>query len=195
MSPARPRAGLSLSGPVLPDLLAPGLAVVFCGTAAGAVSAQRGAYYAGPGNFFWRVLHEARLTPYRFAPAQFPDLLGLGIGLTDLNKRQFGQDADLDPAHWDVPGLVARLEACRPTRLAFTSKTAASVALGRPTGQLRAGPQNATLAGAEIWVLPSPSGQARRFWDKAPWLALGAAVRGEASLTSRDALQGDAAGG
>jgi TDG/mug DNA glycosylase family protein len=180
---------------VLPDLLTSGLAVVFCGTAAGAVSAQKGAYYAGPGNYFWRTLHDAGLTPHRFVPAQFPDLLGLGIGLTDLNKRQFGQDADLDPVHWDVPGLVARLEVCRPARLAFTSKTAAAVALRRPTGTLRAGPQDATLAGAEIWVLPSPSGQARRYWDAAPWLALGAAVRGEASLALRDALQGSTAGG
>jgi TDG/mug DNA glycosylase family protein len=180
---------------VLPDLLAPGLALVFCGTAAGAVSAQKGAYYAGPGNYFWRTLHEAGLTPHRFAPSQFADLLALGIGLTDLNKRQFGQDADLDPAHWDVPGLVARLEACRPTRLAFTSKTAAAVALGRPTGALRAGSQDATIAGAEVWVLPSPSGQARRFWDAAPWLALGDAVRWEASPAARDPLQGCPAGG
>jgi TDG/mug DNA glycosylase family protein len=37
---------------VLPDVLVPGLAVVFCGNAAGKVSAQRGAYYAGPGNYF-----------------------------------------------------------------------------------------------------------------------------------------------
>ena len=94
-----------------------------------------------------------------------------------------------------MPGLVARLECCRPARLAFTTKTAAAVALGRPTGTLRAGPQDTTLAGAEIWVLPSPSGQARRFWDAAPWLALGAAVRGKASLASRDALQDEATGG
>lgn len=42
--------------PVPPDLLAPHLRLVFCGTAAGNVSAARGAYYAGPGNQFWPIL-------------------------------------------------------------------------------------------------------------------------------------------
>ena len=37
---------------ILPDVLAPGLDIVFCGTAVGNVSAQRGVYYAGPGNMW-----------------------------------------------------------------------------------------------------------------------------------------------
>jgi G:T/U-mismatch repair DNA glycosylase len=41
---------------VLPDLLRPGLRIVFCGTAAGTASARAGAYYAGPGNAFWPTL-------------------------------------------------------------------------------------------------------------------------------------------
>ncbi len=41
----------------------------FCGTAVGNVSAQRGAYYAGPGNMFWPTLHGAGLTPRRLQPA------------------------------------------------------------------------------------------------------------------------------
>ena len=48
---------------VLPDLLRPGLAVVFCGTAAGNASAARSAYYAHPQNKFWRILYDIRLTP------------------------------------------------------------------------------------------------------------------------------------
>ncbi len=48
---------------VLLDLLRPGLRVVFCGTAAGAVSAAKGAYYAGPGNRFWPMLAKTGLTP------------------------------------------------------------------------------------------------------------------------------------
>lgn len=163
---------------VLPDVLAPGLRVVFCGTAAGAVSAAKGAYYAGPGNFFWRALHDAGLTPHRLEPQRFGLLPGLGIGLTDLNKTEFGQDADLDPACWDVPGLLARMQRYRPQRLAFTSKTAASVVLATPTGRLRLGLQDGAIAGAAIWVLPSPSGQARRYWDLAPWRALARDVLG-----------------
>src|SRR3546814_13773735 len=49
--------------PVLPDVLAPGLRLVFCGSAAGRKSAELGAYYAGPGNKFWPTLYEIGLTP------------------------------------------------------------------------------------------------------------------------------------
>ena len=48
---------------VIPDLIRPGLRIVFCGTALGAASARAGAYYAGPGNKFWPTLHEVGLTP------------------------------------------------------------------------------------------------------------------------------------
>ena len=44
------------SGHILPDVLQPGLALVFCGTAAGKRSAAERAYYAHPGNMFWRAL-------------------------------------------------------------------------------------------------------------------------------------------
>ena len=65
---------------VLPDLLVPGLRIVFCGSAAGAVSAAKGAYYAGPGNRFWRILHETGLTPMRLAPHELPDCRAWGLG-------------------------------------------------------------------------------------------------------------------
>ena len=60
--------------PILPDLLPHNLKVVFCGTAAGTQSAQAGAYYAGRGNKFWRILHETGLTPRQLAPHEFPTL-------------------------------------------------------------------------------------------------------------------------
>ena len=56
--------------PILPDLLAPGMRVVFCGTAPGTASARAGAYYAGPGNRFWATLHEVGLTPILLAPGR-----------------------------------------------------------------------------------------------------------------------------
>ena len=55
----------------MPDVLRPGLRLVICGSAAGAVSAARGAYYAGPGNKFWRILAEVGLTPRRLEPSEF----------------------------------------------------------------------------------------------------------------------------
>lgn len=56
---------------ILPDLLAPGLDIVFCGTAVGAESARRRAY-AGPGNAFWPTLAQVGLTPRRLAPRNTP---------------------------------------------------------------------------------------------------------------------------
>ena len=47
--------------PVLPDILAPGLLVVFVGTAKGDASVRRGHYYAGRGNKFWDLLGAAGL--------------------------------------------------------------------------------------------------------------------------------------
>ena len=156
---------------VLPDLLRPGLALVFCGTAAGERSAREGAYYAHPGNLFWRALHEAGITPRRLAPAEFPQLLDLGIGLTDLAKRHSGNDADLPRDAFDVPALRAKVERYQPRLLAFTSKAAARAALGRPITAY--GPQPECMGHTRVFALPSPSGQARRHWDLGPWRALG----------------------
>jgi TDG/mug DNA glycosylase family protein len=153
---------------VLPDLLRPGLRLVICGSAAGTVSAARGAYYAGPGNKFWDILHRIGLTPRRFRPEEYPLLLELGIGLTDLCKTAFGPDASLPRDGYDLPGLRARLAAAAPTLLAFNGKAAASCWLG-----LRA-PRFGWWEGAPpVMVLPSTSGLACRSWQEAPWLELG----------------------
>lgn len=160
--------------PILPDLLQPGLALVFCGTAAGRRSAAERAYYAHPGNLFWRALFEAGLTPRLLAPAEFPLLTGYGIGLTDLAKRHSGNDADLPRDAFDVPALRARIERHAPHLLAFTSKNAARAALGHAVSY---GLQEETLGQTRLFVLPSPSGQARGHWDIVPWRALAAHYR------------------
>ena len=155
---------------ILPDLLQPGLALVFCGTAAGRRSAAERAYYAHPGNLFWRALHASGLTPRLLAPAEFPLLPQFGIGLTDLAKRHSGNDDELPRDAFDAPALVAKIERHAPRLLAFTSKNAARAALGHATGY---GLLDETIGGTRLFVLPSPSGQARGHWDLAPWLALG----------------------
>jgi TDG/mug DNA glycosylase family protein len=96
----RPRAIAAATGhrrrtPVLPDILGPDLAVVFCGSAVGLRSAEVGAYYAGPGNKFWPTLAAIELTPRRLAPDEYATVLDYGIGLTDLTKTEFGADAAL----------------------------------------------------------------------------------------------------
>lgn len=160
--------------PILPDVLRPGLALVFCGTAAGRRSAEQGAYYAHPGNLFWRTLHAVALTPRLFAPAEFPLLPALGIGLTDLAKHHMGNDNELPRDAFDVAALHQRIARHAPRLLAFTSKAAARAALGRAAGY---GLQQERIGETRLFVLPSPSGQARGHWDIAPWQALAALLR------------------
>jgi TDG/mug DNA glycosylase family protein len=164
----------SAAGHILPDVLRPGLALVFCGTAAGLRSAAEGAYYAHPGNLFWRALHEAGLTPRRLRPQDFPTLPDYGIGLTDLAKRHAGNDADLPRGAFDLAALRAKIERHAPRLLAFTSKNAARAWLGRVPDY---GLQEERIGATRLFVLPSPSGQARGHWSLAPWLALAAQVR------------------
>jgi TDG/mug DNA glycosylase family protein len=86
----------------LPDRLAPNLQVVFVGTAAGRRSAEVGADYAHPGNRFWRMLHEVGLTPRRYEPHEFRDLLALGIGFSDMSKVGSGMDREIAADQYDV---------------------------------------------------------------------------------------------
>jgi len=154
---------------ILPDVLQPGLALVFCGTAAGKRSAAERAYYAHPGNLFWRALFEAGMTPRQLAPAEFAQLPDYGIGLTDLAKRHSGNDDELPRDAFDAPALIAKIERHQPRLLAFTSKNAARAALGHAADY---GLQDETIGRTQLFVLPSPSGQARGHWDLGPWLAL-----------------------
>lgn len=154
---------------VLPDVLAKNLAIVFCGSAAGAASARRGAYYAGPGNSFWPTLHAVGLTPRLMPPEEFRRLPEFGLGLTDLAKRYAGADAGIARADDDPEALRAKIERFAPRVLAFVGKRPAAVFLNRTPGH---GLQDERIGETVLWVLPSPSGAARRWWDERPWREL-----------------------
>jgi len=154
---------------ILPDVLGPGLRVVFCGTAAGTRSARDGAYYAHPGNMFWRALHAVGLTPRLFAPAEYPLMPDFGIGFTDLAKFHHGNDNQLPRDAFDVEALRTKVQAFAPRVIAFTSKQAGMAALGKG---IATGRQRERFGGANAWVLPSPSGQARGSWNLATWQAM-----------------------
>lgn len=161
---------------ILPDVLAPGLRVVFCGTAPGTRSALEGAYYAHPGNYFWRTLFEVGLTPCQLSPQAFREVLQFGIGLTDVAKHAFGSDADLPLDAFDARSLRHKLARHKPRIVAFTSKNAARAALGPPSNAFRYGPQELIVGQSRVFVLPSPSGQARGFWNIETWRELAAAA-------------------
>ena len=158
---------------ILPDLLARDLRLVFCGTGASAASAKAGAYYAHPGNAFWRALFQAGFTPRQFAPDEFRDLLDLRIGLTDICKHSAGNDSELAISASDVDAVREKILLCEPRNVAFTSKTAWRLFAGVRVGaSVEYGWQEAKISETRCYVLPSPSGQARRYWDIAPWIAL-----------------------
>ncbi len=159
---------------ILPDILAPGLRLVVCGSAAGTRSAELGAYYAGPGNRFWEMLHRAGLTPSMLRPADFRSVLDHGIGLTDIVKTAFGPDSGLRPADFDRDGLAHRIAAFQPRILAFNGKRSASAFLGGPVAY---GYQPGRDIGAtRLFVAPSTSGAARGFWDEDIWRAVARAA-------------------
>lgn len=135
----------------LPDILAPGLRVVLVGTA----PARRtpGHYYAGRGNVFWQLLHQAGLTPTLLSPAEDSTLPRHGLGLTDLHR---------DGAEFLVGAFTAKIRRCRPLVVAFTSATAANAfatAAGvRRLGRAPWGPTPWDVGGRAGFVLPGPSG-------------------------------------
>ena len=155
----------------LPDLLADNLRVIFVGTAAGLRSSERGHYYAGPGNRFWSAIHETGLTPKLFKPEEFPNLLPIGIGLTDLSKLGAGMDHQIKSHQYDVSRFIATIRRHNPRAVAFTGKKAASIWLNRKStreikyGRLRSLPYSFP----DVFVLPSPSGAARSHWSITPW--------------------------
>ena len=158
--------------PVLPDVLEPGLAVVFCGTAAGRVSAARGQYYAHPQNRFWRTLHATGLTPRLLAPHEFALLPRFGIGATDIAKHVCGMDHQLPKGSLDraaLDDLRARIGAAKPKILAFTSLAGGRRFLGP---KAKHGKQAEMLGDTTIWILPSPSPAAQNAWNESVWHAL-----------------------
>jgi TDG/mug DNA glycosylase family protein len=140
----------------VPDVLAPGLGVVFCGINPGRVSAAAAAHFANPRNDFWRLLHAAGLTPCELAPEEQFELLGLGIGVTNAAYRTTKGSGDLRKG--DFEGTAQRLERIarelEPRVIAFVGKEAYRGSFGeRPEHGL----QHRRLGGTLLFVLPSTS--------------------------------------
>jgi len=156
----------------LPDQLQENLRLVFVGTAASTRSADVGHYYAHPGNRFWRTIHQVGLTPRLYEPGEFPALLQLGIGFTDLCKSGAGMDHQALAFPVDIPAFREKIRRYRPKTIAFTSKKAASLFYGRPTRAVTLGRQPSSEGFPEIFVLASPSGAASGSWSVQAWQEL-----------------------
>jgi TDG/mug DNA glycosylase family protein len=150
-SPKRPEPGSAV-----PDVLAAGLRVVFCGINPGRVSAAAGAHFANPRNDFWRLLHDAGFTPRLLRPDEQFEALDYGIGLTNAAFRTTRGSGDL--RRGDFAGAGERLERLarelRPAWIAFVGKEAYRGAF-RERAEL--GLQERRLADTRLFVLPSTS--------------------------------------
>lgn len=163
---------------VLPDILANDLKVVFCGTAPGNVSAREGAYYANNSNKFWEMLHKMGLTKKKMAAKDFRKVLAEGIGLTDMAKEQFGMDKVLKKADFDREAFEEKILSYQPRVLCFTSKKAAQSYYGfSSSSDIHYGRQAKTIGKTVIFVLPSPSPAAIRWWDESYWLEAGEYIK------------------
>jgi TDG/mug DNA glycosylase family protein len=140
----------------VPDVLAPGLEVVFCGINPGRVSAAAGAHFANPRNDFWRLLHASGFTPRLVEPHEQFAVLELGIGLTNAAYRTTRGSGDLRRS--DFAGSAERLALLArelfPRALAFVGKEAYRGAFGE---RAELGAQVRTLGDVGLFVLPSTS--------------------------------------
>ena len=158
---------------VLPDLLEPGLKLVFCGTAPGYQSAQREAYYAGTGNLFYPTLAKCGFSPAQLEPKEYPALLTYGIGLTDLVKTAFGMDSDLEDEDYDTAAFKKKILKYQPRFVCFNGKQAAHVYFNlKSTRELSYGIQRATIGKTTLFVAPSTSRRAAVYWDEQYWRQL-----------------------
>ena len=142
----------------LPDVIAPGLDVLFCGINPSLMSAERGHHFARPGNRFWPAIHLAGLTPRLFTPDEDRELLTHGLGITNVVARPTRAAAELTPEELRE-GAVALAELVvefRPRVLAVLGVTAWRTGFGRPKAVVGLQPER--VGGADTWVVPNPSG-------------------------------------
>ncbi|WP_328324126.1 MULTISPECIES: G/U mismatch-specific DNA glycosylase [unclassified Streptomyces] len=143
---------------IVPDVVAEGLNVLFCGINPGLMTAATGHHFARPGNRFWPVLHLSGFTPRRLAPSEQDELLALGLGITNVVARASARADELSAEEYREGGriLTAKVERLRPRWLAVVGVTAYRTAFGEP--KARIGPQTRTIGSTRIWALPNPSG-------------------------------------
>jgi double-stranded uracil-DNA glycosylase len=142
----------------IPDVIAPGLRVVFAGINPGLYSAATGYHFARPGNRFWPALHRSGFTERVFRPDEQEQLLGLGLGITNVVARATARAEELRPAEFLAGARVlsAKIARLRPRWLAVVGVTAYRAAFGRRHAAV--GLQGEAIGETRVWILPNPSG-------------------------------------
>jgi TDG/mug DNA glycosylase family protein len=153
-----PQEVKAAEGKEVPDVIASGLNILFCGINPGLYSGAVGHHFARPGNRFWKALHKAGLTPGRLEPWEERKLLDYGCGITNLVARATASAEELE-AEELVRGrrrLAAKAGWYRPRAVAVLGIGAYREAFGRTDAEI--GKQPEGMGESELWVLPNPSG-------------------------------------
>ena len=189
MPAAPPSAAADSDPPVsaVPDVLAPGLAAIFCGINPGRASAAAAAHFANPRNDFWRLLHDAGFTPRLLAPSDQDELTAYGFGLTNAALRTTRGSGDLRKP--DFAGSAARLE-----RIAVSCARVRSPSLARrPTAARSAGARcTGSRSGASAAPCSSCSRRRPRPTPPCPTPS-GCAGSASSAACSREAVAGQRA--
>jgi double-stranded uracil-DNA glycosylase len=148
----------------VPDLVGPGLKLLFVGINPGLWTAATQTHFCHPGNRFYPALRLAGIIDRdldRGEPMTEQDrayLVERGIGITNLVNRATARADELSPA--ELQEGRTRLEEFvalhHPLVVAIAGLTAYRPAFGNP--RARGGEQAEPLAGARVWVVPNPSG-------------------------------------
>ena len=169
MSPTRSQAATSSARPSktelaaaagkgISDVIAAKLRVLFVGINPGLYSAATGHHFARPGNRFWPALQAAGFTPSLLHPCEQRKLLESGYGITNLVNRATASADALRPSEF-VAGrrrLAIKVRRYRPGLVAFLGVGAYCQAFDRRKTTI--GRQPERFEGAQVWVLPNPSG-------------------------------------
>ena len=144
--------------PTLPDYLRRGMKLIVVGCNPSDRSARVGHYYAGRGNPFWPMMYESGVFPELLSHTDDKRVIEFGIGLTDLVKRATRTVEELERQEFAEGRilLAQKLEEFSPRVVAFNGKQVYEKFAQRP-GKL--GLQKGKLYGAQVFVLPSTSGQ------------------------------------
>jgi double-stranded uracil-DNA glycosylase len=143
---------------VIPDLGGIATDVLLVGINPSLWSGWAGLHFARPGNRLWRTLHEAGFTVQLLAPSDTAAVEAAGLGITNLVARATARADELDDneVRAGVAPLRALVRAWRPGFVAFLGISTYRVAFARPKAHV--GPQPESFEGAQVWVLPNPSG-------------------------------------
>jgi double-stranded uracil-DNA glycosylase len=150
----------------LRDRVRPPVRVLLVGINPGMRSASIGHHFAGPSNRFWKLLFDAGLVPEPIGTEDDHRLPEWGLGITNLIARATPGIDTLRPEEY-VQGeriLRRKVRRWKPRVVALVGVTLYRAVFRRPSAiAVALGPQAERFEGAEVYVLPNPSGRNANF--------------------------------